>query len=117
MSIDELSRSFDYIVIILLVPYVAARVWNAVVMPEELRRPVAVFLWLQAAIYTLFMAGLLLLRLWEPVPLLVWANTVFIKLQMLTVVIVALRMSKLHKARLIQIFAIGFVAMFFGGSK
>jgi len=117
MSIDELSRSFDYIVMILLIPYVGVRVWNAVVMPDELRRPVAVFLWLQAAIYTLFMAGLLLLRLWEPVPVLLWANTVFIKLQMLTVLIVAVRMSRLHAARLIQALALGFVAMFLGGSK
>mgnify|MGYP001297445185 CR=1 FL=1 len=27
-------------------------VWNAVVVPQGLRRPVALFLWLQAAIYT-----------------------------------------------------------------
>ena len=117
MSIDELSRSFDYIIIIFLAPVIATRVWNAVVMPDELRRPVAVFLWLQAAIYALFMVGLILLRLWEPVPWLVWVNTIFIKLQMLTVVIVAVRMSRLHAARLIQALTLGFVAMFLGGSK
>ena len=117
MSVDELIRTASYIVMILLVPYVGVRVWNAVVMPDELRRPVAVFLWLQAAIYTLFMAGLLLLRLWHGVPLMLWVNTFFIVAQALTVLIVAVRMSRLHAARLIQALALGFVAMFLGGSK
>ena len=112
-----MSRAFDYIVMILVVPYIGVRVWNAVVMPDELRRPVAMFLWLQAAIYTLFMAGLLLLRLWEPVPLLVWTNTLFIKVQMLVVVVVALRMSRMHAARLIQVLALSVSALFIGGSK
>lgn len=117
MSIDELSRASDYIIMLLLVPYVGVRVWNAAVMPDELRRPVAVFLWLQAAIYALLMVGLLLLRLWEPIPPLVWVNTVFIKLQMITVVVVALRMSKLRKARLIQSVMLAFMALFLGGGK
>ena len=117
MSIDELIRTASYIVMILFVPYVGVRVWNAVVMPDELRRPIAVFLWLQAAIYTLFMAGLLLLRLWQASPLMLYVNTVFIAAQALTVLIVAVRMSRLRAARLIQALALGFVAMFLGGSK
>lgn len=32
-------------------------VWNAVVVPRGLRRPVAVFLWLQAAIYAVLLVG------------------------------------------------------------
>lgn len=117
MSIDELARTASYILMILFVPYIGVRVWNAVVMPDELRRPVAVFLWLQACIYTLFMAGLLLLRLWEPVPLMLWANTLFIVAQAIVVLVVAVRMAKLHAARLIQAVVIGIVAMFLGGGK
>ena len=117
MSIDELLRTASYVVMILLVPYVAVRVWNAVVMPDELRRPVAMFLWLQASIYTLFMAGLLLLRLWEPVPLLLWVNTAFIIAQAAVVLVVALRMSRMHAARLIQVLALSISALFIGGSK
>lgn len=117
MSIDELARTASYILMILFVPYIGVRVWNAVVMPGELRRPVAMFLWLQAGIYTLFMAGLLLLRLWEPVPLMLWANTLFIVAQAIVVLVVAVRMAKLHAARLIQAVVIGVVAMFLGGGK
>lgn len=117
MSIDELARTASYILMILFVPYIGVRVWNAVVMPDELRRPVAMFLWLQAGIYTLFMAGLLLLRLWEPVPLMLWANTLFIVAQAIVVLVVAVRMARLHAARLIQAVVIGVVAMFLGGGK
>jgi|SRR5690606_7124409 len=117
MSIDELIRTASYIVMILFVPYVGVRVWNAVVMPDELRRPVAVFLWLQACIYTLLMTGLLLLRLWQPSPLALWVNTFLIAAQALTVLVVAVRMSRMHAARLIQALALGIVAMFLGGSK
>ena len=117
MSVDELIRTASYIVMILFIPYVGMRVWNAVVMPDELRRPVAVFLWLQAAIYTLFMAGLLLLRLWQASPLMLYVNTGFIVLQALTVLVVALRMSKLRKARLIQSVLLAFMALFLGGGK
>lgn len=117
MSIDELARTASYILMILFVPYIGVRVWNASVMPDELRRPVAVFLWLQAGIYTLFMAGLLLLRLWEPVPLMLWANTLFIVAQAIVVLVVAVRMAKLHAARLIQAVVIGIVALFLGGGK
>lgn len=117
MSIDELIRTFAYVLMILFVPYIGVRVWNAVVMPDELRRPVAVFLWLQAAIYTLFMAGLILLRLWQPSPLMLWVNTLFIVAQAIVVLVVALRMSKMHAARLIQVIALAFVALFLGGGK
>lgn len=117
MSIDELIRTASYIVMILFVPYVGVRVWNAVVMPDALRRPVALFLWLQAGIYTLFMAGLLLLRLWQPNPLMLWFNTVLIVAQAIIVVIVAVRMSKLHRAKPIQSVMLAFMALILGGSK
>lgn len=117
MSTDELIRTASYIVMILFVPYIGVRVWNAVVMPDELRRPVAVFLWLQASIYTLIMAGLLLLRLWQPSFVLLYVNTTLIAAQAIIVLVVAVRMSRLHAARLLQIFAIGFMALFLGGSK
>ena len=117
MSIDEIVRTCAYIVMILFVPYIGVRVWNAAVMPDELRRPVAVFLWLQAAIYTLFMAGLLLLRLWHPSALMLWVNTCFIVAQAIVVLIVAVRMSRLRRARLIQSVMLAFMAMFLGGGK
>lgn len=117
MSIDELARTASYIVIILFVPYIGVRVWNAVVMPDELRRPVALFLWLQAAIYTLLMAGLLMLRLWHPSPVALWINTFLIMAQALTVLVVALRMSRLHAARLIQVLVLALMASLFGGGK
>ena len=117
MSIDEIARTISYVVIILFVPYIGVRVWNAVVMPDELRRPVAAFLWLQASVYTLLMAGLLLLRLWQPVPLLLWVNTAFIIAQAAVVLVVALRMSRMHAARLIQVLALSISVLFIGGSK
>jgi len=117
MSIDDMIRTASYIIIITLVPYVGVRVWNAMVMPDELRRPVAVFLWLQAAIYTLFMAGLILVRLFQPSPFLLWINTIVIVAQALTVIVVALRMSKLRASRLIQALVVGVMATFLGGSK
>ena len=117
MSTDELIRTASYIVMILFVPYIGVRVWNAVVMPDELRRPVAVFLWLQAAIYTLFMAGLLLLRLWQASPLMLYVNTTLIAAQAVIVLVVALRMSKLRKARLIQSVMLAFMALILGGGK
>jgi len=58
-----------------------------------------------------------LLRLWEPVPLMLWANTLFIVAQAIVVLVVAVRMAKLHAARLIQAVVIGIVAMFLGGGK
>ena len=117
MSTDELIRTASYIVMILFVPYIGVRVWNAVVMPAELRRPVAVFLWLQASIYTLIMAGLLLLRLWQPSFVLLYVNTTLIAAQAVIVLVVALRMSKLRKARLIQSVMLAFMALFLGGGK
>jgi hypothetical protein len=117
MSIDEILRTVAYIIMILFVPYIGVRVWNAVVMPDELRRPVAVLLWLQAGIYTLFMTGLLLLRLWQASPFLLWVNTMLITAQAVIVLIVAMKMSKLHKARLIQSVMLAFATLIIGGSK
>ena len=91
MSIDELIRTASYIVMIPFLPYIGVRVWNAVVMPDELRRPVAIFLWLQASIYTLIMAGLLLLRLWQPSFVLLYVNTTLIAAQAVIVLVVAVR--------------------------
>lgn len=102
---------------ILFVPYIGVRVWNAVVMPDELRRPVAVFLWLQACIYTLLMTGLLLARLWKPSHVLLWTNTYLIALQSVVVVLVAFRISKMRAARMLQVLVIGVIAFLFGGSK
>ena len=75
MSADEVVRAMSYAVMIAAFGYIGVRVWNATVMPEMLRRPVAVLLWLQGAIYALIMIGLLLLRLAHPVPALLWVNT------------------------------------------
>jgi len=89
MSIDEILRTIMYVLLIPGLAYLGVRVWNAVVMPEVLRRPIAVMLWLQSGIYTLFMVGLLSLRLWQPWPVLLWVNTSLIAAQSLTIVYIA----------------------------
>ena len=89
MSIDEILRTIMYVLLIPGLAYLGVRVWNAVVMPEVLRRPIAVMLWLQSGIYTLFMVGLLSLRLWQPLPVLLWVNTSLIAAQSLTIVYIA----------------------------
>ena len=42
MSIDEILRTIMYVLLIPGLAYLGVRVWNAVVMPEVLRRPIAV---------------------------------------------------------------------------
>jgi len=91
MSIDEILRTIMYVLLIPGLAYLGVRVWNAVVMPEVLRRPIAVLLWLQSGIYMLFMVGLLALRLWQPLPFLLWVNTVFIASQSLLIVYIGVR--------------------------
>lgn len=100
MSFDEVVRMIAYTVIIPGATYTGAKVWNAHIMPEHLRRPVAVFLFTQSAIYTLLMVGLLLTRLYQPQPPLLWINTVFIFSQAVTVTVVALRLSRIRNALL-----------------
>lgn len=98
MSADEVVRTVAYIAMMPGLSYVGVRVWNAVIMPEELRRPVAVILWLQSAIYTLLMVGLLLTRLWQqPVPGLLYLNTIFILMQAAMIVLVCVRVSRLRR--------------------
>ena len=90
MSIDEILRTIMYVLLIPGLAYLGVRVWNAVVMPEVLRRPIAVLLWLQSGIYTLFMVGLLTLRIMQrPATVLLWLNTVLIMAQALLIVYIA----------------------------
>ena len=90
--------------------YVGIRVWNAVIMPSGIRRPGAVFLWLQSSIYSLFMIGLFLLRLWQPVQALVWLNTFLIMTQAVMVLVVILRLSVLRKMAIITlVISAGFI--------
>lgn len=91
MSIDEILRTIMYVLLIPGLAYLGIRVWNAVVMPDVLRRPIAVLLWLQSGIYMLFMVGLLALRLWQLLPFLLWVNTVFIASQSLLIVYIGVR--------------------------
>jgi hypothetical protein len=91
MSIDEILRTIMYVLLIPGLAYLGVRVWNAVVMPEVLRRPIAVMLWLQSGIYSLFMVGLLALRLWQPLPVLLWVNTAMIASQSLLIVYIGVR--------------------------
>lgn len=106
MGIDEIIRTVAYTVIIPGAAYTGVKVWNAHIMPEHLRRPVAVFLFTQSAIYTLLMAGLLLTHLYRPMPPLLWLNTVFIFSQAVTVTVVALRLSRLRNALLSVAFVV-----------
>lgn len=91
MSIDEILRTIMYVLLVPGLAYLGVRVWNAVAMPEVLRRPIAVLLWLQSGIYMLFMVGPLALRLWQPLPFLLWVNTVFIASQSLMIVYIGVR--------------------------
>lgn len=102
MAADEIIRTLAYIVIIPLAGYVGVRVWNALIMPIDLRRHVAIFLWLQSAIYTMLMVGLLLLRLWHSVPILLWLNTVFIVSQAVVLIVVVVQANRVRAARLLQ---------------
>ena len=113
MSIDDVLRTIAYIVIIPGATYTGVKVWNAHVMPEHLRRPVAVFLFLQSAIYTLFMVGLILVRLWHSVPALLWVNTAFIFSQAIVVAIVVLRLSRSRRAIVSVVFMLA--ALLLGG--
>lgn len=99
MAADEVMRSLFYSIIITCGGYLGIKVWNAVIMPEQLRKPVAMFIWLQSGIYALFMTGLFLLRLWQPSQALLWLNTALIGTQAAITLLVVFRVSRLRQAR------------------
>ena len=103
MSVDEILRTISYCVMIPGAFYVGVRVWNAAIMPPGIRRPVAMFLWLQSSIYALFMIGLFLLRLWQPVEALVWLNTFLIMTQAVMILVVILHLSLLRKIAIVML--------------
>ena len=103
MSTDEVIRALAYALMVASFAYIGVRVWNAAVMPDMLRRPVAVLLWLQAAIYSLIMIGLLLLRLAHPVPALVWLNTALITTQAVVCVGVIVQVFRHQAERMIAV--------------
>ena len=92
MAIDEILRSFSYAGLIAAIAFIGVRVWDAAMMPDMLRRPVAVILWLQASIYLLIMVGLLLLRFHHAIPPLVYLNTALIFGQAVTAWYVVVKM-------------------------
>ena len=114
MSTDEVIRALAYALMVASFAYIGVRVWNATMMPDLLRRPVAVLLWLQAAIYALIMIGLLLLRLAHPVPALVWLNTALITTQAVVCVYVIVQVFRRQAARLIGVL-LAFGVMVRGG--
>ena len=103
MSTDEVIRALSYALMVASFAYIGVRVWNATLMPDMLRRPVAVLLWLQAAIYALIMIGLLLLRLAHPVPALVWLNTALITTQAAVCGYVMVQVFRRQAARMIAV--------------
>ena len=103
MSTDEVIRALAYALMVASFAYIGVRVWNATMMPDMLRQPVAVLLWLQAAIYSLIMIGLLLLRLAHPVPALVWLNTALITTQAVVCVFVMVQVFRHQAARMIAV--------------
>lgn len=109
MSTDEVVRALSYAVMIAGFSYIGVRVWNAVMMPEMLRRPVAVLLWLQGAIYALIMVGLLLSRLWHSVPVLLLANTCLIAAQATVCVYVIAKIFRRHALRLLAALVVAFL--------
>lgn len=106
MGFDEVLRAMAYASMVASLAYIGVRVWNAAMMPDTLRRPVAILLWLQASIYALIMAGLLLLRLAHPIPGLLYMNTALITLQALVCVSVVVRMIRFRALRLAILFAV-----------
>lgn len=106
MDIDEIIRIVAYTVIIPGAAYIGVKVWNARIMPDHLRCPVSVFLFMQSAIYTLLMTGLLLTHVYRPVPLLLWLNTMFIFSQAVTVTVVALRLFRIRHTLLFVAFMV-----------
>lgn len=117
MSIDELVRSFAYVVMIPGLSLVGVFVWNSQVMSPSLRRPVALMLWLQACIYTLFMVGLLLLRLWEPSRMCLLLNTTLIISQAVTVWVVIFQVHRFRINRIVGLVVLAVVALFIGGNR
>lgn len=111
MSPDEIMRALFYSFIIPGATYMGVRVWNGVIMPPELRRPIAIWLWLQAAIYAMFMVGLFLLRLWNPSQALLWFNTMLIGLQAATTIAAVVQVSRLRKVKSLLPIVLFFIAM------
>lgn len=100
MTWDELLRILFYCTLVSGGTFTGVKVWNASMMPHELRRPVAVFFWLQAAIYALLMISLLLTINGQSSPPLRWLNTILIGFQACTVLAVAVRAARFRKAML-----------------
>lgn len=111
MSTDEIVRTTMYVFLIPGLAYLGVRVWNAAMMPEMLRRPIATILWLQSGIYTLFMVGLILLRFAHPLSGLVWLNTALIFLQALLVLRVLWRIYN-RSLRLILLVLVAVLVLF-----
>lgn len=117
MSTDEMLVTVGFSLLIPGVTLVGILVWNAVVMPSMLRRPVAVLLWLQGVIYSTQMVSLLLLRLSEPSAVVAWIKAVAVLLQVMTVLVIIMRVYQLKAARLIQVLVLALMASLFGGGK
>jgi len=97
MSADEIVRVISYAFAIPGLAYVAFRVWNALVMPEMLRKPVSIVIGLQSMIYLMFFVGLFLLRFSQPIPILLYVNTILIAIQAISVGFVATKVLLKNK--------------------
>lgn len=111
MAIDALLRILFYCTLVAGSSYAGVKVWNAVIMPDSLRRPIAVFLWLQSAIYTMLMVSLLLTTLGHSVHWLIWITTSLMGAQACTVIAVAVRMSRVRRLASLVLLPLLFLAM------
>jgi len=96
MSHTELLNVIACIVLTPGLTFLGVTVWNAVVMPEQLRQPISLLLWLQAATCSVFLIGMIL-RIVQLDLFTDWASAFLVGAQAITVVMVIVRMLRLHK--------------------
>jgi hypothetical protein len=112
MALDALLRILFYSTLVSGASYAGVKVWNAVIMPDPLRRPIAVFLWLQSGIYTMLMISLLCTVLGCGIgSWLVWVTTTLMGAQACTVIAVAARVSRFRRFASLILIPAGLLAL------
>ena len=101
--------------------YLGVRVWNATIMPQILRRPVAVFLWLQGAINSLTLFYLLMIHLFpiKQFPSLA-LGTILVGLQTAVLLWVIIKLTQLHRMGMLNrlpAVLLSILFLFPGGNK
>lgn len=95
----NLIETLDVISCIVLTPgltFLGVAVWNAAIMPQQLRRPIALLMWMQAATCAAFLVGMILLVV-ELESIAHWLRAVLVGAQAITVTLVIVRTLRLHR--------------------